>query len=188
MKQNGVICLQRLTVEQSQTFSAKQQNTRERLLCIISKFKLTDAAVTLLIWTLCSACTQKCCMSVGEAPTPGKELEPTWLRNKHLNPATLGKQVLGPQAQGIPWQQYGSAVQAQLLLSVSNDSKSIFLAHGYLGVGKAFTFSPNAYINKWRRIRMHHWRSCGREAWKEVWKQGVKSEGSTYCHRAFAFQ
>ena len=126
--------------------------------------------------------------SVVPAPTPGKELEPTWLRNKHLNPATLEKQALGPQAQGIPWQQYGSAVQAQLLLSVSNDSKSIFLAHGYLGVGKAFTFSPNAYINKWRRIRMHHWRSCGREAWKEVWKQGVKSEGSTYCHRAFAFQ
>lgn len=143
MKQNGVKCLQRLRVEQSQTFSAKQQHTGDKLLCIISKFKLTDVAVTLLIWTLCGDCIQKCYMSLGEALTLGKELEPTWIRNKHLNPATQKKQVLEPKAQGTASQQGGSSAQVQLSLAASKNYKSSFLAHRYPKVDEGPTFSPN---------------------------------------------
>lgn len=49
MNQSGVKCLQRLTVDQSQMFYAKQQHSGEKLLCIIYKYKLTDVPCIFLI-------------------------------------------------------------------------------------------------------------------------------------------
>lgn len=96
MNQSGVKCLQRLTVDQSQMFSAKQQHSEEKLLCIIYKYKLTDVPCIFLIWILCGDCMLKCSISLGEVLTLGKELEPAWLGNKFLKPTTQEKQVLGP--------------------------------------------------------------------------------------------
>lgn len=48
-EESGVKCLQTLTVHQSQMFSAKQQHSGEKLLCIIYKYKLTDVPCIFLI-------------------------------------------------------------------------------------------------------------------------------------------
>lgn len=95
MNQSTVKCLQRPRVDQSQIFSAKQQHTGGKGMCITLKYKLTDVAGFFSYLNIPRWLHLKMLHEPAWSSHFWKRNEQAWKWNMFLKPTTHNKQILG---------------------------------------------------------------------------------------------